>query len=109
MTTAFKNAKLALTTSLSDVYTCPASTTAIVTLLHVANIDGSDDANVDIVWTDSSDSDAATYLAYLIAVPANAAYNALQGKLVLEAGDKIRAKASTASDLALSLSVMEMS
>lgn len=108
MTTAFKNARLALTTSLADIYTCPAGTTAIVTLLHVANVDGTNDADVDIAWYDIS-AMVTTYLAKTIAIPADASFNAITGKLVLEAGDKIQGKASADSDLELSLSVMEMS
>lgn len=108
MTTAFKNARLALTTSLADIYTCPAGTTSIVTLLHVANVDGTNDADVDIAWYDSS-ATATTYLAKTICVPADASFNSIEGKLVLEAGDKIQGKASADSDLELSLSVMEMS
>ena len=109
MTTVFKNARLALTTSLADIYTCPAGTSAIVTLLHVANVDGANDADVSVVWTDSSDSDAVTYLAKTINVPADASFNTIEGKLVLEAGDKIRGLASADGDLELSMSVMEMS
>ena len=40
MAETFKNFKLALGTSSATAYTCPASTTAIVLLLQVSNIDG---------------------------------------------------------------------
>jgi len=38
---ALKNASKHLTTSLADVYTCPASTVALIKHAQVANVDGS--------------------------------------------------------------------
>ena len=107
MATVFKNAKAALTASLADVYVVPAATTAIVIGVHVTNI-GTADHELDMVWTDASDSNAATYLANEIVVPENAAYEPV-GKLVLEAGDKIRANADAGSALEVTVSVLEQS
>lgn len=104
---AFKNAKAALTTSSATIYTCPASTVAIVLMAQVANIDGTNAADVTISWTDSSDSDAETKLASTISVPADAALSVLDGKLVLEAGDTLKGLASADSDLVITVSVME--
>jgi hypothetical protein len=103
----FKNAKAALGTALADVYTVPAATTAIVIGVHVANI-GTADHTLDMVWTDDSDSDTATTLAEAVVVPENAAYEPV-GKLVLEAGDKIRANADASSALEVTVSVLEQS
>jgi hypothetical protein len=103
----FKNAKAALGTALADVYTVPSATTAIVIGVHVANI-GATNHTLDMVWTDASDSNAATTLAEAIVVPENAAYEPI-GKLVLEAGDKIRANADASSALEMTVSVLEQS
>ncbi len=105
---AFKNAKLALTTTAATIYTCPADTVAIVLLCQVANVDGTDAASVSISWTDSSDSDTETMLASTISVPADAALSVLDGKLVLEAGDVLKGLASADGDLVITVSVMEM-
>lgn len=107
MANTFKNAKALLTTSLADVYTVPSATTAIVIGVHVANKDTANRA-LDMVWTDASDSNTATTLAEAIIVPENAAYEPV-GKLVLEAGDKIRASASAGSALEVTVSVLEQS
>jgi hypothetical protein len=103
----FKNAKAALGTALADIYTVPSATTAIVIGVHVANI-GTANHELDLVWTDASDSDTATYLADTIVVPENAAYEPV-GKLVLEAGDKIRGNADASSALEVTVSVLEQS
>ena len=60
MAEAFKNFKLALGTSSATAYTCPASTTAIVLLCQVANVDGTNEADATVTWTDASDGDAST-------------------------------------------------
>lgn len=107
MANTFKNAKAALGTALADVYEVPSATTAIVIGVHVTNI-GTADRELDMVWTDASDSNTATYLADGIIVPENAAYEPV-GKLVLEAGDKIRASADATSALEVTVSVLEQS
>ena len=109
MAEAFKNFKLALGTDSATAYTCPAATTAIVLLCQVANIDGVNEADTTITWTDASDSDASTALVSAMPIPAGSALGVLSGKLVLEAGDTIAGLASAASDLVLSGSVVEMS
>jgi hypothetical protein len=103
----FKNAKAVLTDTLADVYTVPSATTAIIIGAHVANI-GTVNHSLDMVWTDASDSNTATTLAEEIVVPVNAAYEPV-GKLVLEAGDKIRANADASSALEITVSVLEQS
>lgn len=107
MANTFKNAKAALGTSLADIYTVPAGTTAIVIGCHVANV-GAANGELTMLWTDASDSAAATYLAEAIVVPDAAAYEPV-GKMVLEAGDKIRASANATATLEMTLSVLEQS
>lgn len=107
MANTFKNAKAALGTSLADIYTVPSGTTAIVIGCHVANV-GSANGELTMLWTDASDSNAATYLAEAIVVPDAAAYEPV-GKLVLEAGDKIRASADATATLEMTVSVLEQS
>ena len=108
MAETFKNAKKVLTGSLSDIYTVPAGTTAIVIGCQVANNDTSA-RDLTMVWTDASDSDTATYLADVITIPVASAYEPVGGKLILEAGDKLRGFGSTTSTLEVTLSVLELS
>lgn len=105
---ALKNASAHLTTTLADVYTCPASTVAKITHAQVANVDGAAAADVSVALYDSS-SAATYYYAKTISVAADAGLKPL-GDLVgaiLEAGDKIQGQASAASDLDIILSVTE--
>lgn len=88
----------ALTTSATDLFTVPADTVRHVMQVQACNVDGTDDVDVDLQWTDSSNSDAVTRLAYQVTVAAKDARTLLAGPLVLRAGDKLQALASAAAD-----------
>jgi hypothetical protein len=108
MAETFKGINADLGTSADTViYTCPSSTTAIVILCQVANIDGSDSADLMMDYYDSS-ATSAKALAHTVAVPGDTAINPIGGKLVLEAADELRAWASAASDLEIVVSVLEI-
>lgn len=104
------NTELGATTdgTVEVIYQCPSATTAVVLLCQVANIDGTNTANVNVTYYDSSQT-SNKYLAYTINVPADAAINPIGGKLVLEAGDQLRAWANATGDLDIVLSVVEIS
>ncbi len=101
-----KNARAALTTSASDVYTAP-SGGAKVTMIQVANVDGTNDVDVTVQWTDSSASSAVTRLCFNATVGAKDALSVPAGGLILESGDKIQALASAASDAEITVCVVE--
>lgn len=109
MAQVFKNAKTVLGDTATDVYTVPAGTVAIVIGAQVANVDNANSRDLRFWWTDASDTDAVTYLAYDVIIPARAAYEPVGGKLVLEAGDTVKGLGSVASDCEVSLSVLELS
>lgn len=107
MAEAFKAVNVALGNSADAVvYTCPGSTTAIVIHCQVANIDGTNAADL---YIDHNDGSTVAALAHEISVPADSAINPIGGKLVLEAADQLRAWAGAASDLEMTLSVLEIS
>lgn len=108
MAEVFKNARLVLTTSGADIYTVPAGTTAVVIGCQVTNT-GTTSYNLSLWWTDASASNAETYLAQAIPVPDAASYEPIGGRLVLEAGDKLRGFGSSSSVLDVSVSVLEIS
>ena len=109
MANAFKNARKALVTSAgAAVYTCPASTTAIVLLAQVANVDGTNTAQATVTWWDDS-AEVSTSLCFTTDIPPDTAMSVIAGKLVLEAGDAIFGVASADSDLVMSVSVLEIS
>ena len=106
MAETFKAVNVALGNSADAVvYTCPGSTTAIVIHCQVANVDGTNAADLNI---DHNDGSTTAALVSTLSVPADSAVNPIGGKLVLEAADTLRAWAGAASDLELSLSVLEI-
>jgi len=104
----FKNVRAILGDTATDVYTVPTSTTAIVIGCQVTNV-GSTTNELDFWWTDDSNADAVTYLGDGIVVPAAAAYEPIGGKLVLEAGDKLRGVSEEDDELEVTVSVLELS
>jgi hypothetical protein len=95
------------TTADTSIYQCPASTTAVVLLCQIANVDGANSVDIYVDYYDSSTTTAKA-LAHTVAVPADSSLNPIGGKLVLEAGDQIRAWASAASDAEIVVSVVEI-
>lgn len=111
MTEAFNRASVALvTTGITDVYQAPSaavSDRAVVISCLVANVDGANAANITLTITDSSDVVISRILLGA-SVPAGAALEAIPNKLVLKSGEKIRATASAASDLEVTVSAVEV-
>jgi hypothetical protein len=105
MANTFKNIRYAVTTSLADVYTVPSATTAIVIGCQVANVDGLINAEFDLCVDDSGTD---TFLAKTVVIPPDASLAPIAGKLVLETGQKLQAKAGIAGDLELVVSILEI-
>jgi len=106
MAEAFQTVNTALAASADAVvYTCPGSTTAIVIHCQVANVDGTNAADLNI---DMNDGSVVAALVSTLSVPADSAVNPIGGKLVLEAADELRAWAGAASDLEMTLSILEI-
>jgi hypothetical protein len=107
MASSFKNAATNLTTtSRTDLYTTPSATTSVVHNLTIANIDGTNTANVTIEFYDSS---ATTYykLAYLVPVPAGSTL-IFDKPINLETGDKVSITADVANRLTAYASIMQI-
>jgi hypothetical protein len=111
MAETFDNASVKLTTtSATDIYQAPtgnAGDRAIVLSCLVANVDGANSAAITITVTDGSDAVLST-LASTITVPADASLEVIANKLILKQSQKIRATASVASDLEVTLSALEI-
>ena len=108
MAEVFVNARAVLGTTAADVYECPASTKAIVLLAQVSNTTASS-ATATVQWTDSSNSAAVTRLIKDVPILSADSLGCMDGKLVLEPGDKIQAYGGTASAIEISVSVLELS
>ena len=108
MANTFKNEYYDITASHAVAYTCPASTTAIILTCRITNVDGTNDATVDAEIVDNGGSEQA-YIAYELSCPADTTVElAGTSKLVLEAGDTLKLKASSASDLEAFISVLQI-
>lgn len=109
MAETFKSNHVALTTSNQDIVAAiAASTTAIVLSIRATNVDGTNDATVDVQVVDTGGSPTA-YIAKEMSVPADTSLElAGTSKLVLETGDKIQGLASAASDVEIFVSYLEI-
>jgi hypothetical protein len=111
MAETFNNASVKLTTTnVTDIYQAPtgnAGDRAIVLSCLVANVDGTNPANITITVTDGSDNVQST-LVSTITVPADSSLEVIANKLILKQSQKVRATASAASDLEVTLSALEI-
>jgi hypothetical protein len=111
MAETFNNASVKLTsTAATDIYQAPTSNAgdrAIVLSCLVANVDGTNNADVTITVTDGSNAVLST-LASTITVPADASLEVVANKVILKQSQKIRATAAVANDLEVTLSALEI-
>jgi hypothetical protein len=111
MAEAFKNATLTLTTTMTDLYVCPANTRAVVMMLQATNIHASAAADVTAVLSDASAAGAETEIVFNLTIPTQSSVGlfAAGQKLILEPGDKLRIKATAATNIRVIASVTELS
>jgi len=91
----------------SNLYTCPALTTAIVLQMQAANV-GSGTHPVSATVADTSAGNT-EFIAKTVSVPLNAAIGLVAGKQVLEAGDVLDVYSDATSQIDVTLSVLEIS
>lgn len=109
MATTFKNFSAVATTAMADIYTCPAGATAIVTLLQLTNIHANLPADATVVYSDATAAAAEYEIVKNLTMPVQTSVSITDGKLVLEAGDKLRISASAAAVVRVVGSVSELS
>ena len=105
MANTFKNEVKDLTASNQDLLAASEVTgTGIVLTISCTNVDGSNDATVDVEVVKAS-SGGNAYIAKTLSVPADTTVElAGTSKIVLETGDKIQGLASDANDVEVFLS-----
>lgn len=110
MAEVFKNAELKVESTISTLYTCPANTTAMILQCQVTNVaDDEVDAIVDLFWTNASNNDEKSFLLSNAPIPFGGALNDICNKLVLEAGDSLKAVASHDEEIEITASILELS
>ena len=110
MPNTFNNAQAQLSsTSVTDVYQAPATTgnTAVVLSVLCANVNGTSSADISIIKTNSSNT-IQSYLAFTIPVPPDTSLEVVATKFVLKAGEKLRAQASAANFLNVTISALDI-
>lgn len=97
------------TTLTTNLLTCASNKLLKINTILVSNVDGSNDANVTVVFYDSS-ATASYKIANVIKVPAGSSLVVLgkDSPLYLEESDEIRGGASAASDLEIIISYEEL-
>lgn len=111
MAETFNRASVKLaSTSITDAYTAPnaASTDrAVVLSCLIANVDGSNAAAVTIDIT-QNDNTSIAKVVNTVDIPADSSLEVIANKLVLKQGEKLRATASAADDLEITVSALEI-
>ena len=107
MAQTFKSAATGSTTTLQPIYTCPASTTAVVHAMYVSNIDGTNNANISISISGSANFDTRRFLLRTVEVPADSTV-VIEKPINLGAGDKLETQASVNDDLDVFASILEI-
>ena len=99
-TSTFKNATdTGVGTSFSTAYTVPASTTAVMIGMTVANL-GTSQISIGVRC-------ASAYLVKDAAIPSGSSLSVLDGKIILEAGDTVEVKSDTAASADVIVSILE--
>jgi ACT domain-containing protein len=92
--------------TLVDIYTVPASTTAVIIGGVVSNTDASTTISTTISVNDGTNEINLTGTD--TPVPSGTALSFIDGKVVLQTGDVLKAKGSVAGKLDVMLSIMEI-
>ena len=107
MANTFKSAASGSTTGIQILYTCPVSTTAVVHAVYLSNIDGTNDATVNLSVSGSANFDDRRYILKTVDVPADSTV-VIEKPINLGAGDKLETAASANGDIDVFASILEM-
>lgn len=109
MANTFKSTSTAITTTTATIYQAPASAgnVGIVLSVLVANVNGTAPADLTVSKTTSGDA-VQSHLTWTIPIPADTSLEVVANKVILMAGEKLRASASANSYLQATVSVMEI-
>ena len=106
MANTFKNAGVAVGNSATTIYTAPGGTTGVIHAVYISNVDGTNDATIDLFVTDTS-AGSDFYIMKTVDVPADSSL-VIEKPINLEANDILICKASAAGDLEAFASVLEI-
>ena len=107
MANTFKSAATGSRTALTTMYTCPSATSAVVHAIYLSNVDGTNDATIDLSVSGSAFFNNRKFLLKTVDVPADSTV-VIEKPINLGAGDKLEAKASANGDIDVFASILEM-
>ena len=110
MANTFNNASVKLTsTSLTDVFQAPtaAGSVSVILSVLVANVDGVNSCDITLIKTNSAGTEQ-TRIAHTIPVPADTSLELIPNKVILLAGERLRAQASAANDLDITVGTLDI-
>ena len=107
MANTFTSAATGSRTDLLTLYTCPVATTAVVHAIYLSNVDGTDDATVNVAVSGSATFNERRYLLKTVDVAADSTV-VVEKPINLSAGDKLETQASANGDIDVFASILEM-
>ena len=107
MANTFKSAASGSTTTIQTLYTCPVATSGVVHAIYLSNIDGTNDATVNIAVSGSAYFDTRRYLMKTVDVPADSTI-VIEKPINLGAADKLETQASANDDIDVFASILEI-
>jgi len=106
MANTFKSAASGSTTTIQTLYTCPAATSGVVHAVYLSNIDGTNDATVNLSISGSANFDDRRYILKTVDVPDSTVV--IEKPINLGAGDKLETQASANGDIDVFASILEI-
>ena len=108
MANTFISAATGSRTDLLPMYTCPAATTSIIHAIYLSNVDGTNDATVNVAVSGSATFQTRRYLLKTVDVPADSTV-VIEKPINLGAGDKLETQSSANGDIDVFASILEIS
>ena len=107
MANTFTSAATGSRTDLLTMYTCPGGTTSVVHAIYLSNVDGTNDATVNVSVSGSANFNTRRYILKTVDVPADSTV-VIEKPINLGAGDKLETQASANDDIDVFASILEM-
>ena len=107
MANTFKNAATGSNTDITTMYTCPGATSAVIHALYVSNVDGANDASINVTISGSANFTPRRHIMKTVNVPADSTL-IVEKPINLGAGDKLETQASANDDLEVFASILEI-
>ena len=107
MANTFTSAATGSRTDLLPMYTCPAATTSIIHAIYLSNVDGTNDATVNVAVSGSATFQTRRYLLKTVEVPADSTV-VIEKPINLGAGDKLETQSSANDDIDVFASILEI-